>query len=181
MPARVRRQVERVTDHLDRRDPGGVLAVYLYGSAVLGGLRPDSDIDLFLVTQRSLTGDEREALVGLLLQFSGCRATVVPGRPVELTSVVRDDVVPWHYPPTCDFQYGEWLRDELVADPRPGRRVDPTSRSRSRPSASGARSSGESLRPRCWTRCRQRISVDLCRTPSQRSWPTWTATSGTSC
>ena len=33
-------------------------------------------------------------------------------RPVELTIVVRREVAPWTYPPRCEFQYGEWLREE---------------------------------------------------------------------
>ena len=60
-----------VQDHLDRQDPGGVLGVYLYGSATTGGLRHDSDIDLLVVTRRSLTGGERAALVSVLLTHSG--------------------------------------------------------------------------------------------------------------
>ncbi len=106
--------IDRLAGHLDGHDPGGLLGLYLYGSAVLSGLRPNSDLDLLMVTERSLTVDEREGLVGFLFQFSGRRATVTPGRPLELTSVVRDDVVPWSYPPTCDFVYGEWLRTEFT-------------------------------------------------------------------
>lgn len=106
--------IDRVTSHLKRHDPGGVLGIYLYGSAVVGGLQPNSDIDLLMVTERSLTVDEREDLAGFLLQFSGRRATVTSGQPLDLTSVVRDDVVPWRYPPRCDFLYGEWLRTDIA-------------------------------------------------------------------
>lgn len=67
-----------------------------------------------MLTERSLSQNERKRLVGFLLQHSGRRATIAPGRPVELTPVVIDDVVPWTYPPVCDFQYGEWLRREFV-------------------------------------------------------------------
>ncbi|MFC4785451.1 aminoglycoside adenylyltransferase domain-containing protein [Nocardioides sp. MAHUQ-72] len=117
---------ERLAAHLDAHDPGGVLGLYLYGSSVAGGLRPDSDLDLLLVTERPLGHDERAGLLDLLLQFSGRRATVEPGRPVELTSVVRDDLDPWTYPPRCDFLYGEWLRAVFVAGrvPEPHARAD---------------------------------------------------------
>jgi hypothetical protein len=40
-----------------------VLAGYLHGSAVTGGLRPDSDLDLLVVTRRSLPEAERRAIV----------------------------------------------------------------------------------------------------------------------
>ena len=34
-------------------------------------------------------------------------------RPIELTSVVRSQINPWVYPPICDFQYGDWLREDF--------------------------------------------------------------------
>lgn len=89
----------------------GVVGAYLHGSAVLGGMRPHSDIDVFVVLRRPTTAEERRTLVGELLGISGVGARPVPARPVELTLVVQDEVRPWRYPPRCEFQYGEWLRD----------------------------------------------------------------------
>lgn len=83
-----------------------LVAVYLFGSAVIGGLRPRSDLDLMAVTARSASDRERRLLVDGLLAARGAR-------PVELTIVVRSEIRPWRYPPRRDFQYGEWLRDEL--------------------------------------------------------------------
>jgi streptomycin 3"-adenylyltransferase len=117
--------IDRLTGHLDKHDPGGLLGLYLYGSAAVSGLRPSSDIDLLMVTERSLGVHEREGLVGFLFQLSGRRATVAPGRPLELTSAVRDDVVPWSYPPRCDFLYGEWLRTEFADGRLPQPHVAP--------------------------------------------------------
>lgn len=101
------------------------ISTYLYGSAVLGGLRPDSDIDLLVVTRRTMEQGERAALVDALLDLSGRTARRKPGRPIELTVVVRDAVRPWSYPPQEDFQYGEWLRDEYNAGVVPGPRLNP--------------------------------------------------------
>jgi streptomycin 3"-adenylyltransferase len=112
-------------EHLDRRDPGGVRAVSLFGSSALGGLRPDSDLDVLVLTERSLAASERQELLDVCLRHSGRRATVRPGRPLELTSVVLSDVVPWSYPPTCDYLYGEWLRDDLVGGRVPERHRNP--------------------------------------------------------
>lgn len=95
--------------------PGTVLAVYLYGSAVMGGLRPDSDLDLFGVLSRRLNDAERVALVRALVPISWRAVRPADWRPLELTLVVADEVRPWRYPPRFDFQYGEWLRDELLA------------------------------------------------------------------
>ncbi len=98
-----------------------LIGAYLHGSAVLGGLRPRSDIDVLAVSRRSATPEQRRKLVDGLLDISGRRARRKPGRPVELIIVVQDDVRPWRYPPTCDFLYGEWLRDQYERGevPRP--------------------------------------------------------------
>jgi predicted nucleotidyltransferase len=117
--------VDTLADHLERTDPGGVAGVYLFGSSAAGGLRPDSDIDVLVLTQRSLSQSERQSLLEFLLRHSGRRATVAPGRPLEVTALVVDDVVPWRYPPVCDFLYGEWLRDDFVAGDVPARHVNP--------------------------------------------------------
>jgi predicted nucleotidyltransferase len=124
-PGHVQPVIDRVSEQVTKTDPGGVLGLYLFGSSVTGGLRPSSDIDLLLVTERSLSLEERQGLVRFLLQFSGRRATVEPGRPLELTSVVLADVAPWVYPPTCDFLYGEWLRTEFVEGAVPEPHVNP--------------------------------------------------------
>jgi streptomycin 3"-adenylyltransferase len=99
-----------------------VLGAYPHGSAVLGGLRATSDIDVLAVLRRGTTLDERRRIVERVLEISGRRATRGPARPVELTIVVQNDVRPWRYPPQVEFLYGEWLRDEYEAGtvPSPG-------------------------------------------------------------
>lgn len=106
--------VDRVLDLCDRADPRGVRGLYLYGSSIVGGLRRDSDLDLLLITGASLEPDERRRLTDLPVDYSDARAGGAGGRPVELTSVVHSSLVPWSYPPACDYQYGEWLLDELI-------------------------------------------------------------------
>lgn len=116
--------VEDLHEFVRERNPGGVAAVYLTGSSVVGGLRPESDLDLLVLTRASLSRQERQDLVDYLLQVSGSRATRTPGRPIELTSLVLADVVPLWYPATCDFLYGEWLRHEYGAGNLPERATD---------------------------------------------------------
>ena len=114
---------QREVVHLLREVLGAdLLGVYLYGSAVLGGLRPHSDVDVFAVSRRTLRPSERRRFVGGVMEFSGRRAARGPARPVELTIVTQADVRPWRYPPRRDFQYGEWLRDEY----RQGMESSPT-------------------------------------------------------
>ena len=99
-----------------------VAGAYLYGSAVEGGLRPDSDLDFFVVSERPIQPDERVGIVGRLSPISDRRTRPPTWRPVELTVVVRSDVRPWRYPPRMEFQYGEWLRSDLEVgnlDPQP--------------------------------------------------------------
>jgi streptomycin 3"-adenylyltransferase len=78
----------------------------MHGSAVLGGLRPHSDIDVLVVSARPTSRAEKQLLVDRLVAISGRG----PDRHVELTIVVQSEIRPWRYPPTMDFQYGEWLR-----------------------------------------------------------------------
>jgi len=102
-----------------------VVGLYLHGSAVLGGLRPTSDLDLMLVLRRSLSADRRRALVAGILPVSGPPVAGTHARPVELTAVVHADVRPWRYPPRRDFRYGEWLRAEYEAGVVPEPSHDP--------------------------------------------------------
>lgn len=88
-----------------------VVGAYLFGSAVLGGLRRDSDLDVLVVTRRRTTRDEKRGLARRLLDMSGRSTAQGRWRRVELTIVVESEVKPWRYPPMFDFQYGDWLRD----------------------------------------------------------------------
>jgi predicted nucleotidyltransferase len=102
-----------------------IIGVYLHGSAVQGGLRPGSDIDVLAVTTRASTPEECRALVARLLRASSHGDGVDRSRPIELTVVVQDDVRPWRYPPPLDLQYGEWWRAELERGELPWVSPDP--------------------------------------------------------
>lgn len=86
-----------------------LVGAYLFGSAVLGGLRPDSDLDVLALSRRATTLGERQALVDRLLAISGRDGR----RRVELTLVIEQDLRPWRFPPRFDFQYGDWLRADF--------------------------------------------------------------------
>lgn len=98
-----------VSDVLD----ANVLGAYLFGSAVLGGLGPESDLDVLAVLARPTTRPEKAALAERLLAISGRRTEDGRWRRVELTLVVQAEVRPWRFPPRMDFQYGDWLRGEF--------------------------------------------------------------------
>lgn len=86
-----------------------LLGVYLYGSALVGGLQKYSDIDLFVITNRATTLSEKTRLANTLLQISGIYMKSSK-RPIEMTIVEKTKINPWRYPPHFDFQYGDWLR-----------------------------------------------------------------------
>jgi Domain of unknown function (DUF4111) len=85
-----------------------VLGAYLYGSALAGGLRPRSDLDVLVLARRRAATEEKRRLVEGLLAVSS-----QGGRPVEVTVVAEPDVKPWRYPPRFDLQFGEWHRSAL--------------------------------------------------------------------
>ncbi|MGQ3889095.1 aminoglycoside adenylyltransferase family protein [Legionella sp. CNM-1927-20] len=105
-------QVKQCIDTLENVFKEHLLGVYLYGSAIVGGLQKYSDIDLFVVASRSTTAVNKAKLITELLKISGIYLKSTK-RSIEITIVVKSDVNPWRYPPLFDFQYGEWLREEF--------------------------------------------------------------------
>lgn len=93
-------------------DANAILAAWLYGSAVAGSLRPDSDLDLFVLTDRGLGPDEKRGLVDGLRPISRRAERPADWRPLEVTVVAAPNVRPWRYPPGFELQYGEWLTDD---------------------------------------------------------------------
>ncbi|HEX7172137.1 MAG TPA: aminoglycoside adenylyltransferase family protein [Candidatus Limnocylindria bacterium] len=107
-------QADAVVGVLARALPAGtVVGAYLYGSAVAGGLRRDSDLDFFGVVNRRLTPAETRALSDGLIPISDRDSRPPSWRPIELTLAVHGEIRPWRYPPRVAFQYGEWLRGEF--------------------------------------------------------------------
>ncbi|MEK6734172.1 MAG: aminoglycoside adenylyltransferase family protein, partial [Pseudomonadota bacterium] len=111
LPA-IKQQLSECLDLLTKILGTDLLAVYLYGSALVGGLQKYSDIDLLVVTNRATTLDKKRELVTHLLQISGIYMKDTKP-PIEMTIVDRSAINPWHYPPHFDFQYGEWLRQSF--------------------------------------------------------------------
>jgi predicted nucleotidyltransferase len=108
-----RQQLDRVVILVQEVLGPDVVGAYLFGSAVLGGLQLESDLDVLVVSKRKTTPAEKQHLVDRLLAISGRRTPERRWRRVELTIVVESEVTPWRYPPSFDFQYGDWLRGEF--------------------------------------------------------------------
>jgi predicted nucleotidyltransferase len=108
-----KQQIDRALTLVREILGANVIGVYLFGSAVLGGLRPESDLDILVVSKQPTTRLEKQRLVRGLLAASGRKTSQGMWRRIELTIVVEHDIKPWRYPPRFDFQYGDWLRSEF--------------------------------------------------------------------
>ncbi|AJE47703.1 aminoglycoside nucleotidyltransferase ANT9 [Celeribacter indicus] len=119
-------QIQSALLILQRSLGDALLGVYLHGSAVSGGLRPQSDIDLLAVVESELTGNQRNGLLRNLLHLSG-RHPAVPGGPrcLEVMIFRRSDLARGDHPVRAEFVYGEWLRDAFEAGESPMPEHDP--------------------------------------------------------
>ncbi|PVY68365.1 streptomycin 3'-adenylyltransferase [Pusillimonas noertemannii] len=98
-------------NHLDE----AILATHLFGSAIDGGLKPYSDIDLLITVNAPLDESTRAALLTGLLSVSAFPGTHAEHRALEVTVLAHEDVVPWRHPARRQMQFGEWLRDDINA------------------------------------------------------------------
>lgn len=92
-----------------------LMAVHLFGSALVGGLKPLSDIDLLVTLKHPLTEVVRRPFLTDLLAVSAPPKANNPLRALEVTVIAHDEVVPWRYPPRRECQFGEWLREDILA------------------------------------------------------------------
>lgn len=91
-----------------------LVAIYLHGSAVTGGLRSRSDVDLLAVVDAPLTATTRALLTADLMAVSGLYPVDPLGRrPLEVVIVLKADLEQRRYPARAEFVFGEWLRAAL--------------------------------------------------------------------
>lgn len=89
-----------------------VQALYLHGSAVAGGLRPQSDLDILAVVDAPLSDEQRQDLIAALLSISAPHPATPDGpRCIELVVCRLADLQRNEHPAKVEFIYGEWLRD----------------------------------------------------------------------
>lgn len=115
MPPDLRHQLAATATLLEQLLGAKLQSLHLFGSALDGGLKPRSDVDLLAVVTAPLAEAERRALMTQLLQLSAPPGTPGALRPLELTLLVREHIVPWRHPALRELQFGEWLREELEA------------------------------------------------------------------
>lgn len=125
LPAGIAGQLEQARRLLERHLGANLLALHLFGSAMDGGLRPRSDIDLLATIAAPLAPASRLALMRDLLALSSWPGTDPALRALEITLLVRADILPWRYPPRRELQFGEWLRADIEAGRLEDARPDP--------------------------------------------------------
>ena len=114
-PSEIREQLAQALHVIQCHLAPTLVAVHLYGSAMAGALRPLSDIDLLVTVNARLDDATRQALMIELLKVSAPPGGSEDLRALELTLLVRDEIVPWRYPARRELQFGEWLRSDLLA------------------------------------------------------------------
>lgn len=115
IPADVSAQLVAVCELIERHLGPVLQAIYLYGSAVEGGLKRYSDLDLLVVLTAQPEQTVRCAFMRDLLGVSAPPGRSDALRALEVTAVVRREVVPWRYPARRELQFGEWLREDILA------------------------------------------------------------------
>ncbi|MFC7518990.1 AadA family aminoglycoside 3''-O-nucleotidyltransferase [Herbaspirillum sp. GCM10030257] len=115
LPESIASQVSNTLSVLKCHLGESIQAIHLFGSAVDGGLKPLSDIDLLITVTAPLADHARAALMTELLSVSAVPGTDAVRRALEVTVLAQEDVVPWRYPAKRQMQFGEWLRDDINA------------------------------------------------------------------
>lgn len=118
-------EAEQALALLQQQLGNALVAVYLHGSAVAGGLRPDSDVDLLAVVDRPLLPSDSARLVAELMKISKHPREGSATRPLEVIIVQRANLSASIYPARSEFLYGEWLRDAFEAGEVPAPESNP--------------------------------------------------------
>ena len=104
-PAQVFKQLSHARAVIERHLAATLDTIHLFGSAIDGGLKPDSDIDLLVTVSAAPNDSLRQALMLDLLKVSSPPGDGGTWRPLELTVVARSEVVPWRYPARRELQF----------------------------------------------------------------------------
>ncbi len=114
-------QTQRVIEELFQNQ---LIGIYLYGSAIHGGLNINSDLDILVISCQCLSSAQRKELTKQLMSISG-KIECQNKRPLEVTIFNQSDISPWQFPPKYEYMYGEWLRKEMEAGSVPQACYDP--------------------------------------------------------
>lgn len=115
LPAELTPQLTAATAVLEQHLANSLESIHVFGSAVEGGLKRFSDLDLMVMVGEPLAPAVRLPLMQGLLAVSAWPGTHATRRALEVTVVVRSEVLPWRHPARRELQFGEWLRADIQA------------------------------------------------------------------
>nr|ELR5039736.1 DUF4111 domain-containing protein [Providencia stuartii]ELR5080438.1 DUF4111 domain-containing protein [Providencia stuartii] len=121
----IREQVKAACEIIQQNIGKQLNSIHLYGSALLGGLKPLSDIDLLVTVNAPLSEQQRKNLMTQFLNISAWPGAEPQYRALEVTILLNDTIKHWHYPPKRELQFGEWLRDDINAGIYEAPQIDP--------------------------------------------------------
>ena len=98
IPSQITEQVSQACAVIERHLASTLQAIHLYGSALDGGLKPYSDIDLLATVSARPDEAIRQALLLDLLTVSTQPGKEETLRALEVTVIVHNEVRPWRYP-----------------------------------------------------------------------------------
>jgi streptomycin 3"-adenylyltransferase len=108
-PSPVREQIVHLLKVFQNILHDNLVAIYLHGSLAMGCFHPDhSDIDLLVVTQRSMSIETKRQLAELLL------STSLKPCPIEISFVIKSALHPFRHPLPYDFHYSEDWRERFI-------------------------------------------------------------------
>lgn len=110
---RINAQINRVLETAKSIIGPSMRGAYLFGSAVTGGLKKDSDIDILIINEGDIADFGKAQLIEAFMQISGKIGNQENKRYLEITILNEADISPLRYPPRQDLLYGEWLREEF--------------------------------------------------------------------
>ncbi len=115
LPVDLTPQLTAATTVLEQHLTNWIETIHVFGSAVEGGLKRFSDLDLMVTVSEPLPPAVRLSLMQGLLAVSAWPGTHATRRALEVTVVVRSEVLPWRHPARRELQFGEWLRADIQA------------------------------------------------------------------
>lgn len=105
-PEDVRSQVTALLEAFQNTLGANLTGVYLHGSLAMGCFNPArSDLDLLVVTEESMSLEQKRAIAETLLRLSRHPT------PIEISFLSAADLIPWRYPTPFDLHYSEGWRE----------------------------------------------------------------------
>ncbi|WP_405103856.1 aminoglycoside adenylyltransferase domain-containing protein [Oceanobacillus sp. FSL H7-0719] len=87
------------------------IGLYLHGSLAMGGFNPKkSDIDILVVTNKSIETEKKRNLAQFILDYSNSPY------PIEISFLNREQLMDWQHPCPFEFHYSELWRKRYEDD-----------------------------------------------------------------